>query len=82
MIVATMIEVNKFALLASDTQIEHTMQALEANNIHAIVVENGADAKKKLFEMIPVNAGVFISSSTTSPKKLINRAIMTRYGQN
>ena len=65
MIVATMIEVNKFALLASDTQIEHTMQALEANNIHAIDVENGADAKKKLFEMIPVNAEVFISSSTT-----------------
>jgi len=65
MLATPMIEVSKFSLLASDAQIERTMQALEANNMHAILAENGADAKKKLFELIPDNAEVFISSSTT-----------------
>lgn len=65
MIPTNMNETNKFAQLASDTQIERTRQALEANNIHTIVAENGADAKKKLFELIPDNAEIFISSSTT-----------------
>ena len=65
MIAPTMIEISKFALLASDAQIERTVQALEANNIHAIVAENGADAKKKLIEIIPANAEVFTSTSTT-----------------
>ena len=54
-----------FAALASDAQIERTMQALEANNIHAILAENGADAKKKLFEIFPADAEVFTSSSVT-----------------
>jgi L-lactate utilization protein LutB len=58
-------EIKKFALLASDVQIERTMQALEANNIHAILAENGADAKKILFELIPANAEVFAASSTS-----------------
>lgn len=65
MIPTNMNETNKFAQLASDTQIERTRQALEANNIHTIVAENGADAKKKLFELIPDNAEIFVSSSTT-----------------
>jgi L-lactate utilization protein LutC len=56
---------NKFALLATDVQIERTVRALEANNIHAIVAQDGAEAKRKLFEIIPANAEVFISSSTT-----------------
>ena len=61
----TLIENNKFSILASDAQIERTMKALEANNIHAIVAENGADARKKLFEIIPAHAEVFTSSSVT-----------------
>jgi L-lactate utilization protein LutC len=65
MLPTTMTEINKFAQLASDTQIERTIKALEANNIHTIVAENGADAKRKLFELIPENAEVFVSSSTT-----------------
>ena len=65
MLPTTMTEINKFAQLASDTQIERTVMALQDNNIHTIVAENGADAKKKLFELIPDNAEVFISSSTT-----------------
>jgi hypothetical protein len=65
MINTTLMEFNKFALLASDVQIERTMQALEANNIHTILTENAADAEKKLFEIIPANAEVFTASSTT-----------------
>jgi L-lactate utilization protein LutC len=65
MLSATMFEISDFTRLASDVQIERTMQALEANNIHAILAENGADAKKKLFEIIPANAEVFTASSVT-----------------
>jgi len=59
------IEISDFSRLASEAQIERTMQALEANNIHAILAENGADAKKKLFELLPPEAEVFTSSSVT-----------------
>ena len=65
MIAPTKIESNKFAVLASDAQIKRTVQALEANNIHVVVTEDGADAKKTLFELIPANAEVFTSSSQT-----------------
>ena len=65
MIPTTTLEISDFAILASDAQIERTIKELEANNIHAIVAENGADAKKKLLELIPDNAEVFTSSSTT-----------------
>ena len=54
-----------FSNLASENQIERTIKALEANNIHTISAENGADAKKKLYEMIPAGAEVFTSSSVT-----------------
>lgn len=61
----TTLEKTDFSMLASDLQIERTIAALELNNMHAIVVENGSDAKKKLFEMLPAGAEVFTSSSTT-----------------
>jgi len=54
-----------YANLASDAQIERTVQALEANGIHAVVVETGADARKKVAELLPAGAEAFISSSTT-----------------
>ena len=65
MIAPTMLEVSKFALLASDDQIKRTVQALEANNIHVIVAEDRADAKKTLLELIPANAEIFTASSET-----------------
>jgi L-lactate utilization protein LutC len=65
MIASTMLEVSKFNLPASDDQIKRTVQALEANNIHVIVTEDGADAKKTLYELIPANAEIFTSSSET-----------------
>jgi hypothetical protein len=65
MIPTNTLEISDFSLLASDAQIERTVRALEANNFQTIVAENGADAKKKLLEMIPANAEVFTASSAT-----------------
>jgi len=65
MLATHLIETSKFAILASDAQIERTLKALETNNIHVIIAENGADAKKKLFEIIPAAAEIFTSSSVT-----------------
>ena len=65
MVTTRLIETTKFAILASDVQIKRTVKALELNNIHVIVTENGADAKKRLFEIIPADAEIFTSSSVT-----------------
>ena len=65
MIAPTTNQISKFANLASDAQIRRTVESLEANNIHVIVAEDGADAKKTLYELIPANAEVFTSSSET-----------------
>jgi hypothetical protein len=65
MVVAPLIQNNIFSTLASDAQIERTVKSLEANNIHAVVAENGADARTRLFEILPVDAEVFTSSSVT-----------------
>jgi hypothetical protein len=54
-----------FHLLASDAQIERTVKALEANKMHAVVAADGAEAKRKLFAILPEHAEVFISSSVT-----------------
>jgi L-lactate utilization protein LutC len=54
-----------FAKLASDKRIERTVKALEANGIHAIVVENGTAARQKVAELLPAGAEVFMASSTT-----------------
>jgi L-lactate utilization protein LutC len=54
-----------YAKLASDKQIARTVHALELNGIQAVVVENGAEARQKVAELLPAGAEVFISSSTT-----------------
>lgn len=65
MTATTPIQNNRFDTLASDAQIERTVQSMQANNFRVIVAENGAEAREKLFEILPNNAEVFISSSTT-----------------
>ena len=55
----------EFKKLANDEQIERTAKALEANNIHVLIAENGADAKDKFFELIPDGAEVFLGASVT-----------------
>ena len=58
----------EFAKLASDEQIQRTVQALEANNIHAIVAANGPEAKRMFLELIPEGAEVFLGASVTLEK--------------
>jgi hypothetical protein len=54
-----------FSELATDTQIERVVNALEANGIHAIIAENGEEARRIFFELIPEGAEVFLGASVT-----------------
>ncbi len=56
---------NKYTSIPSNEAIEKTVEALKANNIEAFVVENGEEAKKKFFELIPEGSKVFTNTSTT-----------------
>lgn len=51
--------------LATDESIAKTIKSLKANGINAIVVENGAQAKKKVLDLLPNDAEVMIMSSVT-----------------
>jgi hypothetical protein len=62
---ATLVPNVEFNKLASDGQIERTAKALEANGIHAVVAENGAEAKRLFFELIPDGSEVFLGASVT-----------------
>ena len=55
----------KFKKLASDEQIQRAAKALEANGIHVIVAENGDEAKRIFFELIPEESEVFLGASVT-----------------
>ncbi|MEJ0021963.1 MAG: LUD domain-containing protein [Candidatus Doudnabacteria bacterium] len=52
-----------FDTIPSDEVINKTAEALKANGIETFVVNTGAEAKAKLFEIIP--AGVLIMNSTS-----------------
>jgi hypothetical protein len=64
-----------FARLASDDQIARTALALEANNIHTLVAENGAEAKRLFFELVPEGSEVFLGASVTLEKLGIKEEI-------
>ncbi|GAB4544507.1 MAG: hypothetical protein Fur002_17730 [Anaerolineales bacterium] len=68
-----------YAKLASDQQIERAAKALEANGIKVIVAANGAEAKQKLFELIPAGAEVFTGSSMTLEALGIPAEVDERY---
>ena len=55
----------QFATPASEARIQKTASALEANNMKVFVMENGAEAKKKVLELLPEKAEVFTMSSVT-----------------
>jgi hypothetical protein len=57
-----------FSKLASDEQIERAAQALEANGIHTLVAENGEEAEKMVFDLLPEGAEVFTATSQTLEK--------------
>ncbi len=56
---------DKWDTLATDESIEKTIEALKANGINAMVLENGQDAKQKVFELLPQGAEVMSMSSVT-----------------
>ena len=61
----TLVSNKEFSSVANDEQIERTVKALEANNIHVLIAENGAEAKRLFFELVPKGAEVFLGSSVT-----------------
>ncbi len=58
----------EFNKLATDEQIALVVKALEANNIHAVVVENGEEAKNLVLQLIPLGAEVYANISKTLEK--------------
>lgn len=54
-----------FSQIASDEQIERAARALEANNITTLIAEDGEDAKRIFFELVPEGAEVFLGASVT-----------------
>ena len=54
-----------FSRIVSDEQIERTAKALETNNITALIAEDGADAKRIFFGLLPEGAEVFLGASVT-----------------
>src|SRR5258706_16112061 len=61
----TLVPNAEFKKLASDEQIERKAKALEANNIHGLIAENGEAAKRLFFELVPDGAEVFLGASVT-----------------
>ena len=55
----------EFEKLASDERIERTRKALEGNGIHTLLAENGEEAKRMFFELVPDGSEVFLGSSVT-----------------
>ena len=58
----------EFAKLVTDEQINRTAEALEANNIHAIIAANGDEARRIFFELLPEGAEIFLGASVTLEK--------------
>jgi len=54
-----------FTKLVDDEQIQRTAQALEARNVKVLIAENGAEAKRMFFELVPEGAEVFLGASVT-----------------
>ena len=63
--VSELIPNQEFAKLASDQRIERAAKALEANGIHTVIAENGEEAKRLFFELIPEGSEVFLGASVT-----------------
>lgn len=54
-----------FGKLANESSIQKAVEALRANGIEAVVVENGVAAKEKVLELLPKGAEVMTMASQT-----------------
>lgn len=61
----TVILDQQFSKLASDERIDRTAKALETRNIRTLIAENGDEAKRMFFELVPEGAEVFLGASVT-----------------
>ncbi len=61
----TLIPNHEFSQLASDEQVTHAAEGLEARGLHAIVVETGEEARALVSGMIPAGAAVYEPPSQT-----------------
>ncbi len=68
-------EQNKWNKIADDKAIERAMKALKENGMDAHIAENGKEAAKKLFKIIPEGSEVMTMSSITLEKTGINYEI-------
>ena len=75
----TLVPNREFARLANDEQIERTAKALEANNIHTLIAENGEEAKRLFFELVPDGSEIFLGASVTL-KRLGSKMRLTNPG--
>jgi L-lactate utilization protein LutC len=64
----TLVPNKEFTKLATDEQIARAAQALEAHNIHTIVVDGGEEARKLVLELLPEGAEVYANQSKTLEK--------------
>jgi len=58
----------EFSRLASDEQIESVVKALESNNVHTIIVENGEEARQSVLQLVPPGVEVYANISKTLEK--------------
>ncbi len=56
---------SEFTHLASEQQIEQTVQALQAHGIRVVVCETGEQARTHVLDLIPEGAAVYDSPSRT-----------------
>ncbi|HEX2996476.1 MAG TPA: LUD domain-containing protein [Anaerolineales bacterium] len=54
-----------FAKQASAERIQRTAKALEANGIRALIAENGEEARRLYFELVPEGSEIFLGASVT-----------------
>jgi hypothetical protein len=55
----------EFTQPADDGRIERTAEALEANGIHTLIAEDGEEARRMFFELVPEGAEIFLGASVT-----------------
>lgn len=63
--VSELVPNQEFAKLASAERIQRTAQALEANGIRALIAENGEEARRLFFELVPEGSEIFLGASVT-----------------
>ncbi len=63
--ITTLVPNQQFNQLASDEQVARAAEALEANGMHAIVVETAEEARDAVWSMIPAKAQVYDARSQT-----------------